>query len=210
MPEPVSVVWCDVGGVLTSSVGDAAQRLAYAAGLSWPELWGAINEVALRSGLTGLGPLETGIVSQAEWGTRVMERLPRPSAIDLRRWDEHWYAARSPNPELLTRLAAWRSRGVRVGLLTNSVAEWEPHRARLFDDRNFDAALRSHELGVRKPDPQMYAAAERALPAPAAATVLIDDTEANCVAARARGWRAVHHVGTATTVTALEGAIGGS
>ncbi|MBC7277293.1 HAD-IA family hydrolase [Nocardioides sp.] len=203
MAEPVTVVWCDVGGVLTSPVADAARGLVDAAGLTWTELWEAIDEVAARFGLTGMGPLETGLLSQSEWGTRVTELLPRRPRIDLRRWDEHWYAGRAPNPDLLAGLATLRSTGVRVGLLTNSVREWEPHRALLFDERDFDGVVRSHDLGVRKPDPRIYAEAERILPAPVTATLLVDDTDENCAAARARGWRAVHHIDTAKTIAEL-------
>lgn len=203
MAEPVTVVWCDVGGVLTSPIADAANGVADAAGLTWGELWQAIEEVAGEWGLTGMGPLETGVLSQTEWGARVTEQLPREPRIDLRRWDEHWYAGRAPNPDLLAGLAALRATGIRVGLLTNSVREWEPHRARLFDERDFDAVVRSHELGVRKPDPRIYAEAERVLAAPATRTLLVDDSTENCDAARARGWQAINHVDSASTLVQL-------
>ena len=124
--------------------------------------------------------------------------------VDLGAWGDHWYRRRCVNRELAAELTRIRSSGIPLGLLTNSVREWEPHRARILaDGPPFDAFVRSHELGVAKPSPGIYRHAESLLPAAHGVPLLIDDVFENCAAASRRGWRAIHHVDTPRTLAAL-------
>ncbi|GGL45898.1 HAD family hydrolase [Nocardia jinanensis] len=192
--QPIAVLWCDFGGVLTPPVTEAAARIARAAGIPWPVLWRAIDAVASDLGLRGMAPLERGLLSQAEWGSRVEAALPIRPAIELGDWGEHWYRDRPVNTPLLAALARLRDSGVRIGMLTNSVREWEPYRERMLRDhvRVFDAVVRSHERAIAKPDPRIFAVAEEHLPSGGAA-LLLDDGAVNCRAARDFGWQAHLH-----------------
>src|SRR5690606_22565217 len=80
----------------------------------------------------------------------------------------------------------------RVGVLSNNVVEWEPYWRPMVDlDHVLSALVDSCKVGLRKPDPQIFAlAAEQAGAAPGR-SVLIDDLAENCAAARAAGWTAV-------------------
>jgi putative hydrolase of the HAD superfamily len=201
----VRVVWCDFGGVLTSPIADAANEVAAAAGLTWDQLWQGITDVAHGMGLEGMQPLELGMLSQTEWGARVTRQLPldHQPRIDLGSWDDHWYRGRHLDGELLDELRRIRRGGTRVGMLTNSVREWEPHRAKLLNDSEFDAIVRSHEIRLAKPDPAIYRYAGALLEAPPEQTLLIDDSDANCLAAAARGWQTIHHTQTSDTISIL-------
>jgi putative hydrolase of the HAD superfamily len=206
------VVWCDFGGVLTDPIDGVLARFVRTIGVPMDAVLAAFDKVAARHGTTGLGPLERGMVSVAEWGEQVTEALGRdhPPRADLRRFGELWYADREFNTVLFDGLVARRSGSVRLGLLTNSVHEWEPHRDRLVPDPNvFAAAVRSHEVGERKPDEAIYRFAERALDVPPSHCVLIDDTPVNCAAARDLGWRAVHHQSNGPTLAELDRILGG-
>lgn len=198
-------VWVDFGGVLTSPIAAAWQALVERTGLPGPVLRQAIDAVAADFGMELLEPLERGAVSQARWGRLVTAALaPRTCALDLTCWAEYWYRGREINHELLDALAGLRDRGVRLGLLTNSVAEWEPQRQALLPDTGlFDLQIKSHEIGLRKPDPEIYVLAEERAGSPPGCCLLVDDAPVNCVAARARGWSAVHHTSTTGTVSAL-------
>ncbi len=202
---PVGVLWVDFGGVLTPPVQEAAGRVAAASGVPWPELAAAAEQVAAELGLHGLGPLELGILTQREWAGRLTARLATTPRIDLCRWDEHWYADRPLDRALVAELERIAGRGVRVGLLTNSVAEWEPHRARMLAGVDvFAAVVRSHETGLAKPDPAMFRHADAVLPPPAGTrTVLVDDVPDNCAAAERHGWQATRHRSAANTITRL-------
>jgi FMN phosphatase YigB (HAD superfamily) len=97
-----------------------------------------------------------------------------------------------PRQALLTALQA--ERRVRLCLLSNYAVAWYARvdaavgLARFF--RPGDIVL-SGKTGHRKPEAAAYQAVLEVAQAPASACVLIDDREANCVAARAAGLRAV-------------------
>jgi len=55
-----------------------------------------------------------------------------------------------------------------------------------------DGIFYSAAIGHKKPSPEFYAHVDRALARTTDGIVLIDDTEANVLAARAHGWSAIH------------------
>jgi putative hydrolase of the HAD superfamily len=71
-------------------------------------------------------------------------------------------------------------------------------------DELFDDVVDSAFVGVRKPDPAIYALTCQRLGAPPSECVLIDDVERNCDAARACGMEAVRFVDTAQAVGELD------
>ena len=73
----IDIIWCDFGGVLTPHLDEAIGHIVEASGVPWPILMDAAALVAGNLGLTGLAPLELGLLSQAEWGARVADELPR-------------------------------------------------------------------------------------------------------------------------------------
>ncbi|QLG28187.1 HAD family hydrolase [Halorarum halophilum] len=82
--------------------------------------------------------------------------------------------------------------GVALGVLTNGLEEWQ--RGKLEANEllgYFDATLTSYEVGRHKPAPEVFARAEKLLPADEHVMVG-DDDEADVAGARERGWRAIH------------------
>ncbi|WP_218021279.1 HAD-IA family hydrolase [Nocardia crassostreae] len=201
------VIWCDFGGVLTDPVADVFERVAAQCAVPAETLLRACTAVAAEFGGDGLAPLETGCLNEIEWGARVTARLApdwRPHA-DLGRFSELWYGERSFNGELCDALVLRTDARRRLAMLTNSVREWEPYRARLIPDATvFEAIVRSHEYGVRKPDSEIFRIAEGVLGVPAARCLLIDDSERNCQAAAAVGWQAIVHRGNTETLEQLD------
>ncbi|MEV2215011.1 HAD family phosphatase [Streptomyces sp. NPDC050997] len=202
----VTMVWADFGGVLTPPVDTALRHVADAAGMPVSELLAGIRRLADRDGVDLLELLERGRISQREWGRRLTAELapawvPR---IDLGDFGDYWYADRPLNRPLYETLTGLRRRGFRLGMLTNSVREWEVHRAAMIPDQTvFDRVIKSHETGLRKPDPEIYRLAEEAFGVAPRECLLIDDTEINCAAAADRGWRTVRHVDNGTTLAVL-------
>jgi putative hydrolase of the HAD superfamily len=204
-----SVLYCDFGGVLTPPVADAFQAVARAAAVAPARLRAAMAKVASDLGLEkSTEPLELGMISQHDWGRKVTAALGTDAVpqVPLTDFGDYWYDGREINAPLLARLHALRTRGIRIGMLTNSVAEWEPHRARMLgkDSELFEVRMNSHELGVRKPDQKIFELAEHAMSALPADCLLIDDLAVNCDAARQRGWHAVEHHSTMDTLDQLD------
>lgn len=118
-------------------------------------------------------------------------RHPRwAEAIAL--WDRSWIDMATPEiPGSVALLRALRRRGVPTYALTNFGAETLARaEARYPFLREFDARIVSAELGIAKPDAEIYAALERATGHPPGALLFTDERPENVAAARARGWQA--------------------
>jgi putative hydrolase of the HAD superfamily len=89
-----------------------------------------------------------------------------------------------------------RGAGVKVALLSNSWGNTYP-RERI--DALFNVVVISGEVGLRKPQPAVFALTAERLGVSAEACVLVDDAEPNLEGARAVGWRGILHTDPADT-----------
>ena len=120
------------------------------------------------------------------------ERFSRATgtATDLERFREAFLGAVVERPETYELVSALPA-GVRLGMLSNNVAELcdrvraDPRLAR------FEAFVFSNELGVRKPDPAAYQELVDALGEEPGAVLFVDDNPANVEAAESFGLNAV-------------------
>jgi putative hydrolase of the HAD superfamily len=190
------VVWIDFGGVLCPGLGTGMSEVARLLGAPWNSVAAAAQDIARDHGTTGMGPLELGLMRQDDWIDAVLGRLGSSRrAVDLsERFEDVWYRGRTIDRPFYDGLVEIRRSGVPLGVLTNSVAEWEMPRRRMVDlDADFDAIVRSHLVQRMKPHPDIFAHAETLLGGGDAQHVLVDDLERNCVGARNVGWNAIHH-----------------
>jgi putative hydrolase of the HAD superfamily len=72
-----------------------------------------------------------------------------------------------------------------------------------------DDIIYSHEVGLGKPDPEVYELTAERLGVAPDEIVFLDDVPANVAAARAAGWHAVLHEETARSIAELERIIAG-
>jgi HAD superfamily hydrolase (TIGR01509 family) len=97
----------------------------------------------------------------------------------------------------------------RTGILSNSgpgAREAERHWG---FEAITDDIVYSHEVGLRKPDPAIYALTAERLGVEPGEIVFLDDVLANVEAAWAAGWHAALHVDTATSIRELEAVLAG-
>jgi putative hydrolase of the HAD superfamily len=111
------------------------------------------------------------------------------------------FAGMRVDPSMVDVVRAARAAGVRTGLLSNS---WGLEYERDGWDTLFDAVVISSEVGLRKPDPAIYALAAQRLELLPDEIVFIDDLRPNVRAAAAAGMVGVQHVDVETTVSELE------
>jgi putative hydrolase of the HAD superfamily len=102
---------------------------------------------------------------------------------------------------MLDVVRAARAAGIHTGLLSNS---WGLDYERDGWEMLFDAVVISGEVGLRKPDPAIYALAAERLDLPPEQIVFVDDLRPNVRAAAATGMVGVQHVDLETTVSELE------
>ena len=195
----------DFGGVLTTPL--AAGFVAYEeeAPISLQDLGRAMQEAAEAYGEHPLFALERGEISEAEFGRRLAERLH--DGFDLQRLRELYFERIEPNAPMIAYMRSLRADGLRLGLLTNNVREWEPlWRAKLHDvDELFEVIVDSAFVGMRKPEPGIYELTLERLGLPGDACAFIDDLELNCVAAREHGITPIQFHSTEQVIHELDG-----
>jgi putative hydrolase of the HAD superfamily len=109
-----------------------------------------------------------------------------------------------PNEELIAYFRGLRPR-YRTAILSNSfVGAREQEEARYGFTSMADVAIYSHEEGVRKPDPRIYALACERLGCRPEEIVFLDDVEPNVAAARAHGIHAILFRDNARAIAEIE------
>ena len=203
----IRAVVSDFGGVLTAPLMDGFARIQADLGIPPAAFGSAIANAERAGGRNPLHAVEVGAIGEGEF-LAVLERELTPVLgrdVSLHGFGERYMTGLDPNPALFACYRDLHARGVRLAMLTNNVREWEPHwRTKLPIDEIFETVVDSGFVGVRKPDPAIYAIVLERLGLPAEDCVFVDDLEVNVDAARDLGFAVVHHVDTDTTIAALD------
>jgi epoxide hydrolase-like predicted phosphatase len=194
-------LFVDFGGVLTTSVWDSFDAFCREHGLEQ----GAVKALFRDdpAALADLRELETGRIAEAEFERRFAERLGLEEAIDL---IDSMFRGMLPEPIMVEAVRAARRAGVRTGLISNS---WSTdHYDRELLAELFDDTVISGEVGVHKPEPEIYLLACERLSVKPSACVFVDDLRENCDAAEAVGMMAILHRDPGRTVAEIERLLG--
>ena len=137
---------------------------------------------------------DRGTLSGTEYWSNIARDVAFPlqddSLFQLKKLDvEMWTELNPPMVEWAHRL---KSAGLRIGILSNiGDAMEEGIRAKFAWVGGFTHATWSHRLKMRKPEPEIYAAAAQGLGVEPGEVLFIDDREDNIAGARAAGMRGV-------------------
>jgi putative hydrolase of the HAD superfamily len=202
-PNGIQAIVSDFIGVLTTPLTGVFTQFQEEAGIPPEALRVALDQATERTGLNPLFELECGRMTEPEFlhtlEFELEEELGRP--VSMRAFTDHYWATLTHNEGLVAFLRDARAAGYRLALLTNNVQEWEPRwRPKWPIDELFETVVDSGFVGLRKPDPAIYALTLERLDLPAEACVFIDDLEPNIVAARECGLHAVHFRDTEQTI----------
>ncbi len=183
----------DFGGVLTTPLGNSFAAWQRESGIGLADLGTAMAAATERHGEHPLFVLEKGEIAQEEFLRRLDAELDDDLSIDgmLDVYFEHL----ERNHEMIGFMADLRARGLRMALLTNNVREWEPRWRPLLPeiDDIFEVVVDSAFVGVRKPEPEIYALTVERLGGGLEPVdcIFVDDIEVNCETARQLGMTAV-------------------
>jgi HAD superfamily hydrolase (TIGR01509 family) len=152
--------------------------------------------------------LERGDCTPAEFEAVLASRLVRHDGVTVSPDGllARMFAASRPVPAMYELIRALRGAGYRTALLSNSWGDGDYPRADF--PGLFDIVVISGEVGMRKPEPEIFRHAADALGLPLDECVFIDDVEANIAAAEACGMTGVHHTAPEITIAALEDLFG--
>lgn len=186
----------DWGGVMTTDVFASFAAFCANEGLHPDRVRDAFMKDPLAREL--LADFECGHLADADFERRLgaVLEVKEPEGLIGR-----LFGSMAGNTELLAAVALLRTGGVKTGLLSNSWGA-ATYPADTLDEL-FDVLVISGELGVRKPDPEIYAIAVERMEMPADQLVFVDDLSGNLKPARALGIHTILHTNTAQTIAEL-------
>ncbi len=106
-----------------------------------------------------------------------------------------------PDTAMRDAVRRFRAAGIKTALVSNSWAR-EDYDADLH--ALFDAVVLSGDLGIRKPDPEIYRHAVETLGLPPERCVFVDDLGGNLKPAKALGMATVRHTSAPETIAQLD------
>src|SRR6478735_3373762 len=184
----------DFGGVLTTNIWKSFDLFCETEGLER----GTVLELFRGDGeaLALLRSLERGAVTDEEFERDFGELL----GVDPPGLVDRLFAGLSPEQAMIDAVEAARAAGIRTGLISNSWGTGIYQRAPM---AIFDATVISGDVGLHKPEPEIYElGAERIGVAPASC-VFVDDLRENVAGAEAVGMTALLHREPAETIAEL-------
>lgn len=181
----------DGGGVLTTPIAPCFLGLERALGLPASSLLPLLREPRSDGSEPDFYELERGRLSEAEFWrrfpgeleSRLGVRVDLPADVaEIRRmlWD-----GIQPNDRMLATVRTIGT-GYRTALLTNGVREWVGLRE-LYRAEVFDVVVDSCEVGLRKPEPEIFRLVCSRLGVEPHEAAFVDDIPANVDAARSLG-----------------------
>ncbi|MDQ3964109.1 MAG: HAD family phosphatase [Actinomycetota bacterium] len=203
MPEPQALV-VDFGGVLTTPLQDSFVAFAEQNGIELQDL----VRVALKAYTDeGTDPLvadfETGRLGEAEFAIQFAQRLAQETGVEVdpERLIQQMFGGLRLEEGMLEAVAAIRAAGFKTALLSNSWGVSAYPRERLTE--LMDVIVISGEVGMRKPDPEIFDLTATKLGVDPSGCVFVDDHPGHLKAAQVAGWMTVLHRTPAQTIEEL-------
>lgn len=192
----------DFGGVLTTNVFDSFKAFCRAEGL--PE--DTVKQIFRDregEGLALLRRLEKGEITATEFSDGFAPIL----GVSPDNLVERLFGGIGPDEPMLEAVRRARRAGVKTGLISNSWGNGLAYDPELLREL-FDAVVISGEVGLHKPQPEIYRLAADRIGVPPENCVFVDDLRENCVGAQAVGMKAILHRGADGTLPQLEELLG--
>jgi putative hydrolase of the HAD superfamily len=188
----------DFGGVLTTNVFQSFKQFAEAEGLPPDTIKRAFKEDPEALGL--LRQLEKGELTHEEFEPRFAERIGVENTDGL---VGRLFAGVGPEEDMLDAVRRARAGGVKTGLISNSWGEGLAYDQSTLDEL-FDAVVISGDVGMHKPEPDIFLLGAERIGVPPEECVFVDDLRENCAGAEAVGMKAILHRGPDSTLPELE------
>lgn len=191
----------DFGGVLTTNVFESFRAFCVAEGLDPDTVKNKFRSDP--AALAELRMLERGELTEEEFEPRFG---PIIGVTETKGLVERLFAGIRPDEPMVGAVKAAKRAGIKTGLISNSWGHGRYDRDAF--PEMFDAVVISGEVGLHKPDPEIFhLGCERVGLAPEEC-VFVDDLKENCAGAEAVGLTAILHRGAETTLPELERLLG--
>jgi putative hydrolase of the HAD superfamily len=192
----------DFGGVLTTNVFDSFRAFGEAEGLDPQTVKRAFREDPEALGL--LRELERGDIAVEEFEPRFGERI---GVSDTDGLVGRLFGGVGPDERMLEAVRRARGAGVRTGLISNSWGEGLSYDTSMLEEL-FDGIVISGDVGMHKPEPEIFLLGAERIDVPPGECVFVDDLRENCAGAEAVGMTAILHRGADSSLPRLEELLG--
>jgi len=193
----------DYGGVLTTNVWGSFRAFCEAEGIDRDEVKKAFRENPEAIAL--LRRLEAGELDEETFsplfGPIIGVREERYEGLV-----DRLFSGMQPEQAMIEALPRARAAGLKTGLISNSWGHGRYDRDSFA--RLFDAVVISGEVGLYKPQPEIFRLGAERVGLDPAQCVFVDDLVENCEGAEAVGMTAVLHRGAVGTLERLEELLG--
>jgi epoxide hydrolase-like predicted phosphatase len=194
----------DFGGVLTSSLNDAMQAFADAHGIEMQHLVRAALSAYMGEDDALVTDFEMGVISEGEFAEAFAARLGEYSGVHIEQEGlvDRLFEALRLEEDMFELVERARNGGYQTALLSNSWGTGLYPRSRI--DALFDVVVISGEVGLRKPDPNIFTLTIEKLGRKPEECVFVDDHPGHLVAAQEAGMTTVLHRDPAGTIREVE------
>ena len=193
----------DYGGVLTTNVWDSFRAFCEAEGIDREEVKRAFRDRPEAMAL--LRRLEAGELTEEEFsplfGPIIGVRGDRYEGLV-----DRLFAGMRPEESMIEALRRGRAAGLKTGLISNSWGRGRYDRDSFSE--LFDGVVISGEVGLYKPQPEIFRLGAERVGLQPAECVFVDDLRENCEGAEAVGMTAVLHRGADASLDRLEELLG--
>jgi putative hydrolase of the HAD superfamily len=189
----------DFGGVLTTNIWDSFRAFCDAEGLDREHVKKLFREDT--EALSLLRRLEVGELDEDEFSAGFGPLLGIPPERHEGLIDR-LFAGMEPEEPMFEALRRARQAGLKTGMISNSWGRGRYDRS-MFDEL-FDGVVISGEVGLHKPQPQIFELGAERVGLQPSKCVFVDDLQENCEGAEAVGMVAVLHRGVDPTIERLE------
>jgi putative hydrolase of the HAD superfamily len=191
----------DFGGVLTTNVFESFRDFCRAEGLDQDRVRHLFRSDP--EALSLLRRLEVGDLDEDAFAEQFGPMLGVREHAGL---VDRLFAGMQPDEPMIEALRRARAGGVRTALVSNSWGHGRYDREAF--PELFDAVVISGDVGLHKPQPEIFLLAAEQIGTEPSECVFVDDLRENCAGAEAVGMTAILHRGADETLDRLEGLLG--
>jgi putative hydrolase of the HAD superfamily len=192
----------DFGGVLTTNVFQSFKSFCLREGLPEDTIKETFRERG--EGLSLLRQLEKGEIESDEFERRF---APVIGVSDSENLVGRLFQDMGPDEPMLDAVRTARKNGIKTGLISNSWGAGLEYDPGLLEEL-FDEVVISGDVGMHKPDAEIFELAAEKIGVPPSKCIFVDDLRENCQGAEAVGMTAILHRGADGTVPRLEDLLG--
>ena len=193
----------DFGGVLTTNVFESFRAFCVDEGLEPEAFLNLFRRDA--EARRDLREVEVGKIDEDEFARRICGRL---GVADSSGFIDRLFARMKPDGAMVGAVKRAKAAGIPTGLVSNSLGSGRYDRE-AFPDL-FDGVVISGEVGLHKPQPEIFRMGAESIGLPPDECVFVDDLRENCEGAEAVGMTAILHRGAEKTLPELERLLGTS